>query len=136
MLCRSSLREIQKKYGNAHRTFLNLDMTRHDLPQVDLIFSRDCLVHFSYEDIFRALQHFQKSRSRYLLTTTFPKLQANTQIATGGWRPLNLQIHPFNFPPPLQIINEKCTEHGNRYADKSLGLWDLSKIENMIGHSY
>ena len=118
----------QKSFGGPTRRFLNLDITRHLLPQVDLIFCRDCLVHFSYKDIAEALRNFKKSKSRFLLTTTFPNRQANHDIATGDWQPLNLQAHPFNFPPPLKIINEKCWENGGRYTDKSLALWELATL--------
>lgn len=122
----------QRKFGCSNRAFLNLDITCDDLPRVDLIFCRDCLVHFSYEDVFRAIRRFKKSGSKYLLTTTFPRPQANAQITTGDWRPLNLQLYPFNFPLPLKIVNEKCTEEcstcGNRFANKSMALWDLATL--------
>ena len=45
------------------------------------------------------------------------------------WRPLNLELSPFDFPKPLKIINEKCTEYNGIYADKSLGLWLLDDIK-------
>ena len=49
-------------------------------------------------------------------------------IVTGDWRPLNLQDKPFNFPSPILIINENCTEDGGEYSDKSMALWDISKL--------
>jgi hypothetical protein len=42
-------------------------------------------------------------------------------IRTGGWRTLNFQLPPFNFPPPLHLLNENCTEAGGKFFDKSLG---------------
>jgi hypothetical protein len=117
-----------QKFGKPGRKFMTLDITRHPLPKADLILCRDCLVHFSYEDIFRALKNFRQSKSTYLLTTTFVKCQSNREITTGGWRPLNLQLYPFNLREPLRIINEKCMEEGGRYSDKSLGLWKLDDI--------
>jgi hypothetical protein len=59
------------------------------------------------------------------LTTTFPGCASNEDIVTGDWRPLNLQLAPFNLPAPDLLINEQCTEGGNLFADKSLGLWRL-----------
>lgn len=60
--------------------------------------------------------------SRYLLTTTYTERQINVESATGGWRPLDLQLPPFNFPAPLAVINENCTEGDGQYADKSFGV--------------
>lgn len=125
---RELILENQRKFGGPQRSFINLDIIHDELPQVDLIFCRDCLVHFSYEDIFNSLKHFRNSGSQYLLTTTFPQWQGNKQINTGQWRPLNLQIYPFDFPPPLRTINEKCTENDCRYSDKSLSLWRLADL--------
>jgi hypothetical protein len=44
---------------------------------------------------------------------------------------LNLQLPPFNFPAPLRLIEENCTEDGGKYADKSLGLWRLSDLPDL-----
>lgn len=120
----------RQKYGNAQRSFVCLDITRDRLPRMDVIFCRDCLVHFSYRDIWAAIRNFQKSGSKYLLATTFTGLAHNTDIMTGGWRTLNLQTAPFHFPPPLRLIDEKCSHSGGIYADKHLALWELHSIES------
>ena len=120
--------ENGRKYAAKGRRFVRLDVTCDALPAVDVVLCRDCLVHFSYEDLWRALGNFVRSGSTYLLTTTFPKLPANADIATGDWRPVNLQLPPFGFPAPLRVLVEGCTEAGGRYADKSLGLWRLRDL--------
>jgi hypothetical protein len=38
------------------------------------------------------------------------------------------EIEPFNFPKPILVINENCTEGVMNYTDKSLALWDLNII--------
>ena len=35
---------------------------------------------------------------------------------------------PFNFPPPLRLVNENCTEGDGAYGDKCLGLWRLADL--------
>jgi hypothetical protein len=35
---------------------------------------------------------------------------------------------PFNFPRPIKLINEGCTEGNNLFTDKALGLWRLQDI--------
>jgi len=117
----------QEKYTTQSRHFLNLDITSDQLPTVDLILCRDCLVHLSFNQIKEALQNFKKSGSTYLLTTTYPDLlQTNKNIITGDWRPLDLQKAPFNFPNPIKIANENCTSD---LKEKSLGLWKISDIQ-------
>jgi hypothetical protein len=118
----------RENYGNPSRNFEVRDITRDFLPQTDVILCRDCLGHFNFEVIRRTLLNFRRSGARYLLTTTFPQVRTNSDIEIGSWQPINLEREPFLFPKPLALINEKCTEAGGRYADKSLGLWLLSEI--------
>ena len=116
-------------YGDHNKVFVHGDIARDELPQADVILCRDCLVHFSFEDAWAALRNFKKSQSRYLLTTTFIEFSVNLDIATGGWRQLNLERSPFGFPPPEKAIDEKCLHTGRIYADKRLALWRLEDIE-------
>jgi SAM-dependent methyltransferase len=109
-------------------TFEVLDLVSDTLPKSDLIIVRDCLVHLSYNDIKRAIANIKASGSKYLLTTTFTERQVNRDIATGEWRPLNLQIKPFYFTTPSLVINENCTEDGGIYQDKSMALWDIKSL--------
>jgi SAM-dependent methyltransferase len=118
----------QQLHGNATRTFINLDLTSDRLPKTDLILSRDCLVHFSLQDIFASLKNFRESGATYLLTTTFPGIEANVDIETGSWRYLNLQLPPFNFPEPLRLIEESRTDSEGVTIVKFLGLWAMSDI--------
>lgn len=116
----------KKNFGNDARKFVKLDITKDELPRVDVIFCRDCLVHFSFDDIFLALKNIKASNSKYLLTTTFTARDKNKDIFTGEWRPLNLQKAPFSFPKAVKIVNENCPL--NRQTDKSLGLWRILDI--------
>lgn len=119
-------------HGNAATSFQKLNLIEDIIPKVDLIFCRDCLVHFSFADIFQALNNMCNSQSEYLLTTTFTNRTHNRDIPTGKWRPLNLERGPFMFPKPLKMINENCTEAQGAYADKTLGLWKISDIRNIF----
>lgn len=118
------------EFGDEAHEFICRNLAQDDLPCVDMIFCRDCLVHLNYEDVKRVLLNFKRSGSRYLLTTTFTGRVKNVDlIGDDIWRTLNLQVAPFNFPPPLRLINEQCTEVNLGFTDKSLGLWLLSDIE-------
>lgn len=105
-----------------------LDITSDPLPRADLVFCRDALVHLSYDLIGQALARMRASGSRYLLTTTFAERDMNFDIVSGDWRPLNLRKPPFSFPPPLELINENCTEAGTIARDKSMGLWEIRDL--------
>lgn len=127
---------IQKNnnlFGDSKFSFHLLDITVSDLPKVDLIFCRDCLVHFSYEDIYKTLKNFKRSGAYFLLTTTFlNRERRNKNIRTGGWRPLNFRRFPFFFPEPVDVIVEQCTENNGIYRDKSLGLWKISNLNIIV----
>jgi hypothetical protein len=123
------IKKLQNLYTTEQRHFMVKNIIVDQLPGVDLIVCRDCLVHFSYDAIYATLLNLKKSGARYLLTTTFTyPWRENQNISTGGWCALNLQKAPFKFPAPLFIINEGCTEQGSIYADKSLALWSLDDI--------
>jgi len=105
--------------------FTCMDIVSDRMPQMDLIVSRDCLVHLSQNDAMRAIDNVIQSRSTYFLTTTFPK-HKNKDIYTGQWHPYNLQQKPFLFSHPLELINEGLD---GMYKDKSLGMWEVSTLK-------
>lgn len=115
-------------YKTPTRNFRLINIITDPLPAADLIFCRDCLVHFSNEDIIKSVSNIKRSGIPYLLTTTFTECKENTDIVTGDWRLLNLTLPPFNLPKPIEIINEECTEGNGTYRDKSLGLWRTEDI--------
>lgn len=118
----------QTLYGNDQRQFALLDVTSDELPRVDVILNRDCLIHFSYRHIAAAIKNFKRSGSTYLLTNSYPLWPANTDIRTGDCRTLNLALPPFNFPAPLKHIDEKHPEEQEQFFGKILGLWRLSDL--------
>jgi len=117
-----------ERYASVNREFVVLDLLTGDLPKSDVVFCRDSLVHFSYEMIGEALRNIKRSGSKYFMTTHFPDQNENQDIITGGWRPLNLTLEPFNLPAPAMIINEKCSEMNGAFSDKSIGVW---KVEDL-----
>lgn len=119
----------RRQFGNSSTSFVCLNLVSDDLPRADLIFCRDCLVHLNFEDIRKVIANFKRSGAKYLLTTTFTARERNVDLVGRNiWRPLNLELPPFNFPKPLESIDEQCTECKGDFADKHLGLWALDKI--------
>ena len=120
--------ENQRRYGGPRCRFVKMDVTSETLPPADCILCRDCLVHFSFAEALTTLRNFKLSGARYVLTTTFTGRRRNDDTAGGAWRPLNLQASPFDFPEPLRIVNERCSEARGAYGDKSLALWKLDEL--------
>ena len=124
------IQQNQSRFSKNGMTFSRADLCHEPLPGVDLIFCRDCWVHLTFRQIRSCLRNFQRSGSRYLLTTTFTSRAVNRDLGVGViWRPLNFQVAPFSFPPPAERLGEQCTEEGGRYADKALGLWRLDDLK-------
>jgi hypothetical protein len=118
----------QARHASPRRTFLQCDLTRDALPAADAVLCRDCLVHFSLDDVWTALEHIRDSGARHLIATTFDDRTRNDDVRTGGWRTLNMQAPPFAFPAPLLSIDERCMNGNGRYRDKRLGVWAVASL--------
>ena len=119
-----------ERYADASRRFVCLDMTVDPLPTADLILCRDGLVHLSYQDIDATLRQMRRSGARYLLATTFEAHPVNEDIATGGWRPLNLRKPPFSFPAPIRTLWDGPRPDGT-WPDKMLALYELPDLPSL-----
>jgi hypothetical protein len=118
----------RENFGTDRRQFLCADLRNDDLPRVDAILCRDCLVHLSFRDGLAAIRNIVRSGATYLLTTSFPDETENRDIFTGDWRRLNLERPPFNFPPPIKsIVEATYPEHGR----KCLSVWKCAQIVRM-----
>jgi len=118
-----------QRYASARRRFVQLNLQTDPLPKVDLVFCRDCLVHFPLRGVAAALANVKRSRSTYLLTTTFADRRVNDDIRVACWRPLNLERAPFRLSPPILTIDEECPEP--QFRDKRLGLWRIDSIPDV-----
>jgi hypothetical protein len=118
---RAAAGEIKGEYHLA-------DITLDPLPRCDAILCRDALVHLSFANIERAVGNFKASGAVWLIATTFPDWQTNGDCEDGDWRALNFALKPFSWGPPVELVNEKCTEAGGGWRDKSLGVWRLAEI--------
>lgn len=119
---------VERNRAAYGREFLQLDLCSGELPKVDVVFCRDCLVHLSLENVHRAIANVKRSGSTWLLTTTFLECEENIDIANGDWRMLNFELAPFQWKPPARVLVEGCTEAGGGYSDKALGLWRISDL--------
>lgn len=83
------------------------DLVKTVPPKADLILCRHLLIHLTLEDCLHVLRNFKNSGSKYLIITNQPQTERNDEILfTGSYRPINLYLSPFNFPPPIMSIND------------------------------
>ena len=109
-------------YETERSTFAVMDITRDRLPVADAILCRECFIHLSLRNITAAIRNFKKTGATHLLCTTHPQVTANTDCADGGWRSLNLQLAPFDFPAPTRRLVE------DEELGKYLGVWSLQDL--------
>jgi hypothetical protein len=117
------IRKNQELYDEPGRIeFLVADISKDPLPRAQAILCRDCLIHLSYSRIKSVISNFKTSGAKYLLCTTHTSITNNVDCLDGGWRSLNLQLEPFNFPEPLKLIVEDAE------VGKCLGVWQFSEL--------
>lgn len=126
------IQENLERRTSANQFFHEANIIVDVLPKTDAILCRDCLVHLPFDAAHEAIKNFVKSHSTYLVATTFPATAANLDSGYGGWRRLNLETAPFNFPEPIRLINER--DGGGKHGDKALGVWRLSELS--VGSRY
>jgi hypothetical protein len=122
------VRENNAQYGADHRQFRVLDLMKDPLPPADLLLCRDCLIHLSFRDVRLVFSNLAKSDIPYILTTNYPLLTRNTDILTGGFRAINLQLSPFHLPKPVTVIPEDLfpEQRDDPNFIRELGLWRRS----------
>jgi len=113
----------QLRHSRTGRRFVVLDITRDCLPKADVILCRDTFIHLSFRDAGAALANFKQSGAALLLATTHFNVRENTDVQSGGWRSVNLELPPYSFPEPLQLLVE------DPQLGKGLGLWRLGDLK-------
>ncbi len=127
-IVQSMVEQNTAAYGNAQRQFRKINIVSDKLPQADLVMVRDLFIHLNKDQISRSLVNICASGSRWLLTTTYPKLTVNSEIVPGQFRPINLTISPFNLPQPVRIIHDDPSVKGDEEGGRSMGLWAVRDL--------
>lgn len=126
------IKQNNKKYKSDNIEFSVLNVITDELPKVDIVIVRDCLVHLSTKDVIKALNNIKNSGSKYLLITNFlwNHRDNNKDISAGQWRRLNLQQAPYSFNYPERIIIEGNIQSLDR--DKTMSLWYVKDIPDLV----
>ena len=123
------IKDNKRKYENSQRKFICKNIVSDKLPNADLILIRDCWVHLNNNEILLCIKNLKQNNIKYLLTTSFTNRSSNKEL-DDIWRPINLELSPFNFPKPIEVIIENCTENDSVFSDKSLLLWEISRLSD------
>lgn len=99
--------------------FVTFDVTRDAFPDVDLWICRDLHFHLSNADVARSLTQFCRSNAKYALLTSHTDTSdgsfANQDITSGGFRLLDITVHPFCLPKtPLYRFDDYIEPHPPR----------------------
>ena len=108
----------QKEFSTPQRSFICLDAITEDIPAADAVFCREVLFHLSFADSMSLIRNVYKSGSRFFLATTERATGYNSDIDSGDWRILNLQISPYSFGPPIMEIADDSVSVG-----RIIGVW-------------
>jgi hypothetical protein len=112
--------------GERSREFRVLDLSKDDLPAVDVLFCRDCLMHLNEDLVFACLRNMARSPVKYVLTTTYAGGAGvrNRVIRTGDWFPINLCAEPYGLPEPMRKLEDWMPPFDRRV----LGLWKVGDL--------
>jgi hypothetical protein len=121
----------QSDHGDSQTNFINFNLTCDRFPEADLWLCRDCLFHLCYREIHKALGNFTQSGVRFVLLPNHRGSAAfeNHDIRTGGFRKLNLQAPPFNFP---HEIRQRIQEGPAPDSDHEMCLWTREQISSAL----
>lgn len=136
-----------QKYANSIIKFQELDLTKDEIPEADLLIVRDVIGHLTLEDGKKVIENILKSKCKYLLTTTWYHLEDKNYSQThinpdrevtldrqweagaAQFYPVCLHSEPFNLPKPEFYIEEKPIVDGyENGVRKGLAFYEIDKL--------
>ncbi len=125
-------------YSSDMRNFKVIDIMLDPLPSVDMIFVRDCFIHFSTDFVMQSIVNISRSSIKYLCVThdldkgRYPDgKNIELGVMESGvhyyFRPLNFELPPFSFPPPIDYIPEPEIRNmaGGQFV---MAIWDMNQV--------
>ncbi len=107
-----------------YRRYRLMDFVTDELPPCDAVLCRDALQHLSLADCYTALANFKRAGARFLFANSH-RGNANADVPTGGWFPINLEAPPFAFPAPVREVPDGMWDGGEKWPGKVFGAWEL-----------
>ncbi|MBL8545676.1 MAG: hypothetical protein JNL81_04385 [Hyphomonadaceae bacterium] len=113
------IKDLQRRYTTPARAFGVTDIVAAPPPACDIWLCRESLFHLTLTDAQAVIAHWRTSTIPIFLATTSPTVTENHDIATGAWRPLNLERAPFNLGPPSETLPDGAPADPH----KCIGVW-------------
>jgi hypothetical protein len=135
------IRTNESLYSKDEINFINFDLINDEFPKHDLLLVRDVVGHFPIGDGLQLVKNIINSDCKYLLSTTwynvndenYFQLHKNRIIDYGRFYPVNLMSTPFNFPKPIEIIEEDVfVENYDLGVRKVLALWKIEDLKSVV----
>lgn len=109
--------------------FLSIDITQDELPEVDLLFCRDCLLHLSNNNIKSFFNNLKNQKIKFLaMSNWYDKHDNYKDINVGENRYINFLEEPYNFPQPIEHIEDFITG----FPRREILFWSYSDIEDKL----
>ncbi|CCG56895.1 glycosyl transferase family 2 [Brachyspira pilosicoli WesB] len=128
------IKENKSKFAHISNVNLkNLDLMKDDLDKVDLVFCRDCIQHLSNIQTQKIINNIIRSGSKYLLISSHSN-ESNYNRDKNEYivaKALNLEKPPFNFPKPIEYIEEGTFDKWIGY-NRRMALWEISSLPDQI----
>lgn len=107
------------------------DICEDAFPQAEVWHCRDCLFHLPFADIRKAFENFARSDIAFALLTTHRArlLHRNLDVTPGGFRFLDLERPPFNFPPPEEYLADYWKD---RDFPRFMALWPRDAVTGVL----
>ena len=120
---------IKNRVNFPRHKFIKFDILKDKLPKVQLLHIRDFLFHFSFKDIYKALNNFCDSNIKFLLLTSHNSfILKNYDIVTGDFRYLDFSKKPFYFKNEILKIKDFIFPYFPKYSY----LWSNLQIKKFL----
>lgn len=119
----SVIEKNKSDFERLNRKFICINAIEDDVPDADVVLIREVLFHLSFKDAHDLLSNILTKPRAYLIMTSDRETLFNSDIATGDFRPLNLEKAPFRLPPPIHLIEDSRVDSG-----RFMGVWDVSRL--------
>lgn len=104
---------VLKHRYHSNMKFYCLDMCHQEIPQADLVFSRDALQHLPFEFVFGFLAILKKSGAKWALLGGYPLGPGNlvgARMENGDFFPIDLTRPPFNVTGVVKVFSENSED--------------------------
>jgi hypothetical protein len=119
----------QNKLLYPNINFCVFDLTQDTIPDVDVLFCRDCLLHLSNSAINDVFENISRSNIKYVLMSNWLEDANNDQdIATGDARCIDFTQAPYNFGPPVDSI----VDYIDGFPRREMMLWPKLIIDQYL----